>query len=106
MASITNSVRFIVLALALFCLIELNEVAAKPSGRKFKLFKCKTQCMTYFDMCVSQVRNVPEYIVCYHAQSMCKSSCRDKYSDKPKGHSTFKSNKKRAVAKSVNIREK
>jgi len=82
MSSLTGSSAKIlfVLALALCCLVELNE--ANPSAAKFEMFKCRVQCMTYFDMCVSQVGNMNEYVICYHAQSGCKATCKHKFGDK------------------------
>ena len=64
----------------LCCLVEQSE--AKPSAMKFKKFRCNYKCMTDFDMCVSLITTMPQYVICYRAQGICKRKCKDHYGDK------------------------
>ena len=52
-----------------------NFAMAKPSAMEFKKWRCQYQCMTDFDMCVTQVKSLEEYVICHSAQGICKYHC-------------------------------
>lgn len=53
-----------------------SSLAARPS--KYKTWRCQYNCMTDFDMCISAIKTIEEYIICHNAQGICKWHCLDK----------------------------
>lgn len=67
------------LTLAAIIFITIDVAESMPPAADFKRFKCNYDCLTDFDMCVSLVTDMGQYMICYHAQSICHRACRVKF---------------------------
>lgn len=74
------STNTLLIAFTLTLVISSSLINAKHTKRskKFKKWRCNYDCMTDFDMCVSSVKSIEEYIICHSAQGICKWHCLNK----------------------------
>lgn len=87
----------LLLAFTFAIVLSSSLVNASPKKGHFKKWRCQYDCMTDFDMCVSAIKSIEEYIICHNAQGICKWHCL--YSKK-KGHAQTAGKLKAAALKS------